>query len=116
MRPRAHLARGPLPDDARRERRGVEPERAEHVVEQEVLLEAVAAAAAVHELALERRQIEPDGPTDERVEVLERNRERVQRLQRAQRLERRGARPRVADALEIRVDVEHSPPTQIRRR
>ncbi len=35
------------------------PSAREHVLEQQVLLEAVAAAAAVHELALERGEVEP---------------------------------------------------------
>ena len=77
-----------------------EAERGERVLEQQILLEAIAAAAALHELVLERVEIEPHGHAGERVEILERNRERVMRLQRAQRLERRAARARVTDALQ----------------
>ncbi len=46
--------------------------------EQQVLLEAIAAAAAVDELCLQRSQIEPDRPLEQRIEVLEGDRLRLQ--------------------------------------
>ena len=107
MRPRAHLAGGALPNDPRRQCSDVEPEHAQHVLEQQVLLEAVAAAAVLHELALERVEIEQHGSARERIEVLEWNGLRVALLQAAQSLEGRGTRPRVADAFEVGTEVEH---------
>ena len=107
MRPRAHLAGGALPNDPRRQCRDVEPEHAQHMLEQQVLLEAVAAAAVLHELALERIEIEQHGSARERIEVLEWNGLRVALLQAAQRVEGRGTRPRVADAFEVGIEVEH---------
>ena len=53
------------------------------MLEQQVLLEAVAAAAALHELALERSEIEQHGSARERIEVLEWNGLRVALLQTA---------------------------------
>ena len=67
--------------------------------EQQVLFEAVTATAAGDELGFQRRQIELDRALEQRVEVFERDRLRMQQMQRPQSRKRVGARPVVPDAL-----------------
>ena len=81
-------------------------ERVERGLEQQVVLEAIAAAPVAHEFPLQRRLIEPNGPAQERVEILERDRQRVPKVERAQRLQRGRARTVVADAPEIAVEFD----------
>src|SRR5690606_8360767 len=74
--------------------------------EQEVLFVAVAAAAGLHELVLQRLHVEPDRPAEERIEVFERDRSRMRLVHRLQHGERRLARPLIADTPKIGVEVE----------
>ena len=97
---RDHAARAAIPH-ARAQRRDVEPDRLEHEQQQAVLLEAVAAAARLHELSLERRRRQLDGAAGQDVEVLERNRLDVRLHDAVQRRKRRLDRTVVADAGEI---------------
>src|SRR5262249_24107810 len=90
----------------RRESGDLEAERIERRPEQDVVLEAVAAAAVAQELLLQRRQVEPDRTAQERVEILERDRERMPEVEAAQRLQRRRARSAVADTPEVGVEIE----------
>ena len=61
VRPRAHLAGGRSQTTRAASAVTSNPSTREHMLEQQVLLEAVAAAAALHELALERSEIEHMG-------------------------------------------------------
>jgi hypothetical protein len=95
----------PLDANPRRERHRVEAEREEHVQEVAVLLEAVTAAARVHQLVLDRGRIEIDAAPEQDVEVLERDARHVRARERVQGLQRRRARTGVADAREVRVEI-----------
>jgi hypothetical protein len=83
---RRHLARA-VHAHTRRERTHREAQRLEHREEETVLLEAVAAAARVHELGLDRLELEDDGPTEQHVDVLEGDAAHVRVRDRPQRLE-----------------------------
>src|SRR6185312_12437987 len=83
-----------------------EPQGTEYPFEQAVLLEAVAAASAVDQFRLQRGQTEIDGPPEQDVDCLERNRSRMQRRQGSQSLEVRARRAGIADAGEITVEVQ----------
>ena len=63
-----------------------EAELAQHIGEQRVVLEAIAAAAAINELRLQRGRVELDRTLEQRIEVFERNRLRMQGVQLAQRV------------------------------
>src|SRR6185437_9508282 len=102
VRAGSHQLRRGVPQDSRREVRDLESQPL-----QQILLEAVAAAPGMHELLLEGSQIQARGPPQQRIEVFERNRERVPEVDRAQGLEYRCARTGVADALEIGIEVDH---------
>ena len=104
--------------DPRAQTRDVEPDGLERGGEQRVVLEAVAAAAIADELVLQAREVEPDRAPEQDVEVLERDRRRVREMDRVQHLERRLDRPVVADACEVRVQVEvhRSGPVTARKR
>ena len=67
------------------------------MAEEEILLEAIAATAVAYQLLLERVGVEADRPSQQRVQVLERNRLRMVKVDGAERIERRGARAGVAD-------------------
>ena len=83
-------------------------ERLERRLQQQVLLEAISAAAVGHELLLEVLGLERDRDATPRVEVLERDRGDMRAVKLGQI--RAPAQP---DAGEIRVEVEH-PPTVLR--
>ena len=108
--PQQHVGAGPHAAHsrayARRQRNHAEPQALQDGLEQRVLLEAVASASAGHDLGLQRSQVERDGPAQQDVEVLERDRRHVRCVQRGQRVERRLARSNVADAREVRIEVE----------
>jgi len=91
---------------ARRQPRDREPDLLQHGGEERVLLEAVSAARAVHQLRLQRRQVQPDRPPEEDIEVLERDVRRVREVQRTQHLLRRLRRALVLHAAQVRREVE----------
>ena len=101
-RPRV-ARRGADPDPGeQRSGPGPPPSASSAGLEQQVLLEAVAAAALIDELALEVLELERDRDPAARIEVLERDRGDVRAVQLGQ--SRAAAQP---DAREIRVEVEH---------
>jgi hypothetical protein len=87
MAARHHDSVRDVPQDTRGQRRHTKSELAQDVEEQEVLLEAVPAPFVTNELLLERRGIEPDRPSQQRIQVFERNRARMLQMQGGQRVE-----------------------------
>src|SRR6185312_2441206 len=83
-----------------------EAERLQYGGEKQVVLVAIAAAALVHELALQGIEVERQRPVEQRVEVLERDAGGVALVDEAQRVERGCAGSTVADASEIGVQVQ----------
>ena len=73
----------------------------EHVEQQSVLLEAVAAAATAHQFVDERVMRQFDGPAEQDVEILERDRVDVTSRDGMQDLQRRHRGTAVADAGEV---------------
>ena len=69
------------------------------------MLVAIAAALVMHELLAQRRQIEPNRPFCEDIEVFERDRRGMTSDDRPQHRKRRLARAGIADSREIAVDV-----------
>src|SRR5581483_6827646 len=96
----------PLEQHTGGERGVAEAHRPEHVEEQPVALEAIAAAARSDEFALERFRIETDRTPQHHVQVLERNRAQMLLLQRRQHVDGRLARSLIADAPEIGVEID----------
>jgi len=80
----------------------------EHVTQQEVVLEAVPPAPLAYELALERRRVQARRPAEQRIQILERDRLRVQAMDGPQRGERRRPLAVVPDPREVRVEVDHA--------
>jgi hypothetical protein len=78
---------GDIPQCPGSEARHMEAEFPQHVTEEQVVFEAVAAAPGVNELALERGQVELDRSSAQRVEILEGNRLRMVQMQSAQGFE-----------------------------
>jgi hypothetical protein len=97
---------GMVPKHAGGKRRDLEAERFQRVHEEEVVLEAVAAAPAADELLLQGGDIERDRPAEEGIEILEGDRLRVQAVQVGEHGRRGGARPVMADARQIGVEIE----------
>jgi len=83
-----------------------EPDGAERLHDQQVLLEAVAAAPALDDFAVQGFDVELDRTSEERVEVLEGDGRRMQAMQRTQHLECRRDRSAIADAVEIGGEIE----------
>ena len=104
---RGHEVARALEPNACAEGVGLESELGEDGEEQGVLLEAVAAAAVVDELALEGGELEVDGAAEEDVEVLERDGLDVRGHDRVQGVEGRRARPVIADAREVGIEIDH---------
>ena len=71
MRARGDRLGRPIPQHAPGKVRDLEAQRAQCVAEQQVLLEAPAAATLLHELAFDHLRIEADAPAEEGVQVLE---------------------------------------------
>ena len=97
---------GHAPEDAAH----VEAHGLQGVSECPVVLVAVAAASAQHELREQRVDVEPDGPAELDVEVLVRHRGDVGTVDPAQRVQRRASRGVDADALQVGAElrrVEH---------
>ena len=88
------------------ERSGGTAQPAQHREQQRVLLQALAAAARVDQLVLHGGQLEVDLPAEQDIEVLERDRLDVRARDRVQRVQRGGARPVVADASEVAIEIE----------
>src|SRR6185503_15616855 len=99
------LAGRRVPANAGGEGREAETQCAQHRGEEQVLLEAPAAAAPGDELALERVEVEGDFLPDEGREILEGNRGRMQRVQALEGGQRGGRVAVEADAREVRVQV-----------
>ena len=97
---------GIVPHHPRREAGNAEAERAQDLQQHAVVLEAIAAAPRLDQLVLQQFDVEPDRQPQQRIQILERDRLRMQELDRAQRLQRRCARPVIADADEIGIEVE----------
>ena len=76
----------------------------EHVEQQSVLLEAVAAAVTAHQFVDERLMRQFDGPAEQDVEILERDRVDVTSRDGLQDLQRRRRGTAVADAGEVPVE------------
>jgi hypothetical protein len=107
-----------IPENAGGEPRHVELERSKGVIQEEVLLEAVAAAPIAHQLLLQRGGIEANRPSEQGIEVLERNRPRVARVNLLEGADRRRARAREADAREVGIEIEvsgHVVPRKLQR-
>src|SRR6185295_10989522 len=74
--------------------------------EQTVLLEAIAAAFVPYQLLLERGGAKEDAPLQQHIEILEADCSGMKRVQRAQSLKRGLPGARIADAAQIRVDID----------
>ncbi len=83
----------------------LEAQGGQHRLEQPVLLVAVAAAAAGHELGLKIAQLQRDGRAHQGVEVLEGDGGRVQPVQLGKHGQGRLTRTGIADAGEIGIEV-----------
>jgi len=94
------------PHDASDQRGDDKPEMGQRVGEQRVLLEAVAAASAIEQLGNDRRQLDVDRLATNRIEILERNGQRMERVDGAQNIERCFTRAGVTDALKIAFRIE----------
>ncbi len=92
--------------DSRRQATQGESERLEHGGEKRVMLKAIAAASRGHELRLQIAQVERDAATEHDIQVFERNGRDVREVQRLERLGCRVEDSVVADAREIRYEVE----------
>jgi hypothetical protein len=90
-----------VPAHARRQPRDAVAQRLEHRAEERILLEAITAAPAAHQLGHDARQIDRDAPPEQDVEVLERDRRHVRPLNRRQGGEIGRGWPPHADAREI---------------
>ncbi len=90
------------------ERRHPEADRLERRPEERILLEAIAAAPAVHELLLHGSEVEPHRPPEQRIEALERDRIDVPRIERRKRRVARFERSVEADPREIVLQSEGS--------
>src|SRR5262249_24611719 len=91
---------------ARRQPRHREAQRLQGRRQQGVLLEAVAAAPAAHQLRLQALQVEQDRPAQEDAQVLEGDVRGVGEVERVQHRKGRRAVARVADARQVGVEVE----------
>jgi len=99
-----------VPAHARREPADREADRFQHAREEEVLLEAPAAAAPLDQLLVDRGVIQADGLAQEGREVLEGDRLGVQAVQIREDLERGCGRRAKADPREVRVELADSGP------
>ena len=84
----------------------LEPEGTQRGGEQRVLLEAIAAAPAVHELGLQAGKIDADRPAEEDIQILERDVRRMRDMQSTERRERGLARALIGDARKIGFEIE----------
>ena len=98
-----------IPANPGRERREAKTDSAKHVGEKQVLFEAPSAPASMDELLLERRDVERKVFSQERAEVLERDRGRMQLVNAREGGERRVRAPSESDAREVGVEVEAGP-------
>jgi hypothetical protein len=89
------------PQHARRQIGDLEADLAQRVPQQQVLLEAIAAAPPEHQLALDVGQVQADRQAQERVQVFERDRLRMMQHDRAQHRHYRRDIAAVADAGKI---------------
>src|SRR5262249_29474552 len=105
VRPRTGRAAG-VPAHASLERPGGKAEAVEGKPEQRVLLKTIAAAPPPDERVLQRSRIEIDRQSHLDVEVLERNGGKVRPMERVQRRHVGTGRLRLADAGEIRRQIE----------
>src|SRR5262249_42362529 len=92
--------------NASRERRHPKAEAPQHGGEKSVLLEAVTAGAPAGELCFEALHVRGDRTAELNVEVLERDSRGVLVMERPKRIEPSVDRSAVADAREVRADVE----------
>src|SRR5262245_7629159 len=76
-----------------------------NAAKEKVLLETVTATPLVDQFLLERPIVEVDRQPQERVDVLERDRQRVMKMNRCECLERGHARSRVANPHEVGIQV-----------
>jgi hypothetical protein len=76
------------------------------MAQQQIVLVAPAAAALAHELLLKGGRVESDRPFQQRIQVFKRNRFGVAGMDACKRFQRRGERPRVADARKISVQID----------
>src|SRR4030095_13415453 len=91
---------------ARGESRDAEADALESMLEQEIVLVAIAATSLLHELLLQRADVERQRPMQERIQILESDFLRMQAMNLAQRFQLRRGGSAVADALEVGVEVE----------
>ena len=103
---RGRHAVGHVPAHARAEALHAQADLLERAAEQQVVLETVAATPARDQLVLQRCDVELDRLAEQRRKILERDVLGVQRMQLPQGLERRRCRAAVADAIEIRVELD----------
>jgi hypothetical protein len=94
------------PKNPRRQAGHAEAERPQRMGEEQVHLETPAAAPIAKQLLLERGEIQADGPPQQRVEILERDRDCMPELDAAKRFERWHPSSRVADPLEIGANID----------
>lgn len=78
------------------------------MAEQQILFEAITAAANEHQFVLQRSAVQQYRPARQRVQVLERDGLRMQDMQLAQGVERRRARSGITDALEVRIEIDRT--------
>ena len=100
-----HIALLMPPQNPRGERRHAKIHRFEHGPQQQIVLEAVAAAPLEQQLLLEVPQLQPHRQLHQRIEIFKRDRSRVQPMHHFERLERGRDRPRKIDSLEIGVEI-----------
>ena len=80
VRSRPDRILGMIPQHARREASDPKPDAFERVLEQQVVLVAVAAALLLHHLVLQRLRVERHRPMQQRIQILERDGLRVQAM------------------------------------
>src|SRR5882672_5666499 len=98
---RPDLALGLQPNDASSQPLDSKSECLEDIEQQCVVLEAIAATSAQHELVDQAWEIEPDRPAEQDIEIFERDARRMRGDDAAQRVETGLCGAAVADPLEI---------------
>ena len=76
------------------------------VTQQEIVLVAVPSAFIPHQFLLERLHVQPNRPSEKRIQVLERNRLRMLKMNGCQRIDARRARAGIPDPFTVRVDID----------
>ena len=117
VRSRRVLTR-PVQNDTSRVRHRRKTDRLQYRRNERRVLEAIPAATRTDDLLLNGRNVEPDFPAQQHVQILERNPPRMRAQQRGQRGQRRRNVAREADSTQVSADVDGSVvdhPSSLRR-